>query len=806
MNNENYLKILKGKCTEKLKNPAINFPFELDDFQKHSFNCISKGENVLVTAHTGCGKTAVGIYAIADCIRKGKRAIYTSPIKALSNQKYKELKEIFEVKFSEEFGRMVTIGIMTGDNKIMPDADCVIMTTEILRNALYNIGEKGKTKKDEYFEDDFIDSIGCVIFDEVHYINDVDRGHVWEETIILLNTNITLVMLSATIDKAEQFAKWIGKNKKKITNLVPTNFRVVPLEYYVYFDDNLYKIMDANENFISENFDYVVSERKKQRKQKKPNRIYLINESIKYLKNKNLLQAIYFSFSRKNCEKYAEMINVEIVSPKKSIEIEKVFNSYMHKYEKEYSHLYQYNLIKKLAIKGISFHHSGLLPILKEIVEILFQKGFIKILFATETFAVGVNMPTRTIVFTEMEKYTNGGKRLLKTSEYKQMSGRAGRRGLDKIGTVILLPLYDIPYRHEIRKIMLGNSLQIKSKFEINYSFILKILQSESSNFDDFIKNSLFQETIQNNLFSINDNVNKIKDKIDKYDVDYDTDTMNSINKYREFDKLEAEYKKCGIQLNAKQKKQKKKLMQRLNKNKSLKKKYNDYCSYLKLKDELDYETSCLEYHKNYVYDEAQKFINVLKYGNYLNDDNSMTIKGVIGAQINECNQIILTEMITNNIFDDLEPNEIFALLGIFISDGKDNSCEKTIDDIKCSYNVVNKIEYINELIEKYIDIEIKNDISQDIGSKDKNYWNIYYDFVDMCYDWANGESLQDIFQNYDIYEGNFIRNILKAYNISKDLLSLSKIYGNIKIIPNLEKLDKLVVRDIVNVNSLYIV
>ena len=208
-----YLKVLDYKYSGEFSSEPYNPGFELDDFQKHAITCIKNDENVLVTAHTGSGKTVPAIFAIADSLKKNRKIIYTSPIKSLSNQKLFELKQ----KFPD-------IGILTGDIKFNPDAQCVIMTTEILRNILYQ-------KESQHIN---ISEVDKVIFDEVHYINDPDRGRVWEECIILMPPEIILIMLSATIDKADDFASWIGSIKKKTTNLIPTHKRVVPLEHYFY--------------------------------------------------------------------------------------------------------------------------------------------------------------------------------------------------------------------------------------------------------------------------------------------------------------------------------------------------------------------------------------------------------------------------------------------------------------------------------------------------------------------------------------------------------------------------------------------
>ena len=231
-----YYKLLDEPYEGEFNSDPYDFGFELDNFQKHAISCIKKNENVLVTAHTGSGKTVPAIFGIADSLAKNKKIIYTSPIKSLSNQKLFELKQ----KFPD-------VGILTGDIKFNPDAQCVIMTTEILRNILYH-------KESNHVS---IDEIDKVIFDEVHYINDPDRGRVWEECLILMPKHIVLIMLSATIDKAHEFASWVGNIKQKKTNLIPTTKRVVPLEHYFYNheSDNLTKIVDSNSKY--QNYDVI---------------------------------------------------------------------------------------------------------------------------------------------------------------------------------------------------------------------------------------------------------------------------------------------------------------------------------------------------------------------------------------------------------------------------------------------------------------------------------------------------------------------------------------------------------------------
>ncbi len=229
-----YTTIITGKCTEEIDNPAIKFTYECDDFQKHAFTKIEKGEDLLVTAHTGAGKTTIAEYAVMKTIQNKKTTIYTSPIKSLSNEKFNDFKKKFLSKIDN-----FDLGIMTGDNKINPNGNCVIMTAEILRNALY----KDPIKNGDI---DFVSNIGCVILDEVHFINDQDRGKVWEEIIILLRQDIQLICLSATIDKAEYFAEWIGTTRNKKINLITTDYRPIPLKHMIYMHNHMHTIYHNN--------------------------------------------------------------------------------------------------------------------------------------------------------------------------------------------------------------------------------------------------------------------------------------------------------------------------------------------------------------------------------------------------------------------------------------------------------------------------------------------------------------------------------------------------------------------------------
>ncbi|OAW00019.1 hypothetical protein PTTG_11808 [Puccinia triticina 1-1 BBBD Race 1] len=422
--NYNYIPISAHRPPSK---PARTYPFTLDPFQQVSTTSIQRNESVLVSAHTSAGKTVVAEYAIAQCLENKQRVIYTSPIKALSNQKYREL--------MAEFG---DVGLMTGDVTINPSASCLVMTTEILRSMLYRGSEVMR-------------EVAWVIFDEIHYMRDKERGVVWEETIILLPHSVRYVFLSATIPNAMQFAEWICHTHDQPCHVVYTNFRPTPLQHYlfpsggdgihlvvdekgVFREDNFLKAMGSLNDSRGEDPASSMSGRNKQGKTKKggnstkgPSDIYKI---IKMIMVKNYNPVIVFAFSKRECEALAiQMSKLEFNSEEEKETVDTVFKNAISNLSEDDQGLPQIKHILPLLKRGIGIHHGGLLPILKEVIEILFQEGLIKVLFATETFSIGLNMPAKTVVFTTVRKFDGKDFRSLSSGEYIQMSGRAGRRG-----------------------------------------------------------------------------------------------------------------------------------------------------------------------------------------------------------------------------------------------------------------------------------------------------------------------------------------------------------------------------------------
>ncbi|KAJ2009338.1 ATP-dependent RNA helicase mtr4 [Coemansia thaxteri] len=457
----------------KIANPARQYPFTLDPFQQASVQCIDSNESVLVAAHTSAGKTVVAEYAIAQCLRDKQRVIYTSPIKALSNQKYRE--------FLEEFG---DVGLMTGDVTINPQASCLVMTTEILRSMLYRGSEVMR-------------EVAWVVFDEIHYMRDKERGVVWEETIILLPHQVRFVFLSATIPNAMQFAEWITKTHEQPCHVVYTDFRPTPLQHYLFPQggDGIHLVVDEKSQFREDNFqraiaalqdaqgqaaDDVGKRGAKTNKGKQGNSKTDVYKIVKMIMARNYHPVIVFCFSKRECEGMAlQMSKLDFNEEAEKDMVSEVFNNAIGSLGEDDRGLPQIENILPLLRRGIGIHHSGLLPILKEVIEILFQEGLLKCLFATETFSIGLNMPARTVVFTSVRKFDGKDFRWVMSGEYIQMSGRAGRRGLDDRGVVILM--LDEKMEPAIAKDMVkGEPDVLNSAFHLSYNMILNLMRVET--------------------------------------------------------------------------------------------------------------------------------------------------------------------------------------------------------------------------------------------------------------------------------------------------------------------------------------
>jgi len=442
---------------------AALYPFPLDTFQQEAITALIDGDSVMVAAPTGTGKTVVAEYAVYSAFRRTGRVIYTTPIKALSNQKFRDLRQLYGDQ----------VGLLTGDVTENKGAQVVVMTTEVLRNMLL------QTPWD-------VDDVDTVIFDEIHFLADPERGTTWEESIILCPEHVQLVCLSATVSNAEEIAGWIGRTHRPI-RLVTHYDRAVPLSLYYFVDSKLNMVVDPQGEVVK-TFNNLGGEARRQvgRRTSQRGRSEqdsptmdepLAHEIVDELAARDMLPAIYFLFSRNDCQVFAERlaaIRPHLIDDAQEARIEAVLATTLAALRPEDHELDQVKIITRLARRGIGFHHAGLLPILKQLVEVLFGLGLMQVVFATDTLALGVNMPARSVVIGRMSKWDGRRRRVLKPNEFQQMAGRAGRRGMDAFGHVVVPYSPWLPFR-EMLTIATGPLEPVRSAFAVRYNTVLNL-------------------------------------------------------------------------------------------------------------------------------------------------------------------------------------------------------------------------------------------------------------------------------------------------------------------------------------------
>lgn len=756
--------------------------YPLDGFQKQAIYAIQHDENVLVTAKTGSGKTLVGEYQIEHSLAKGRRVFYTTPIKSLTNQKFSDLKALYP-----------SVGIMTGDIKFCPNADVIVMTTEILRNLLFKRGTATESLGTTAMLS--MDGVDAVVFDEVHYINDPERGKVWEECIMLLPVEINLVMLSATIDSPEMFASWVGELKQRPVHLISTEHRVVPLKHCLPSGE---VVMDEKNKFHKEVYSAYIRRLKyeddEQRKLAEAVRgrekgdepveksvrvqsfIHRMNRCVESLSEKCLLPALFFVFSRRQCEQYASKIEHSLLSSKESAEVRSIVRFHLHRHA-DIESVSQYHALTGLLEKGVAFHHSGLLPLLKEIVEVLFAKGFVKVLFATETFAVGINMPTKTVVFTSYRKVTDGGDmRVLRTHEYIQMAGRAGRRGKDTEGLVLYLPAHRPESVEDVQAMMTGRSQQLESRMDFHYDFIVKCLQSGAA-WQDVMRKSYWYASrmaeiesleaqneelerassicLDSEEFHVRENIEenmRACSQGDRKDWQRKLDTWKNKHFGPRWDKGWVHYKTCKIQRG--------------------KIAYNRATIDVLRRVEVPFLDNLV----------AMKFISP--------DDGKLTQLGVMASEINEGHPLLMSTAYKSGILNGLQAEEIAALLSCFVHPDPHEYTPEVPFEIGTHYSRIQAVYSHLTSIES--------------PRSDPAYWKIDAYWMCPIFEWAKGtRSLNGICSEYEIYEGNLVKAILKVEGVLSELRVLATYMQDLEMLEVLREFT--IVRGVVVPNSLYL-
>ncbi|MCF7866736.1 DEAD/DEAH box helicase [Candidatus Woesearchaeota archaeon] len=487
--------------TEKISEITKFKEFKLDRFQIEAIQSIEKNNSVVVSAATGTGKTLIADYIIDKCLKEKQKVIYTAPIKALSNQKYRDFKK----QYGEE-----NVGILTGDITINPEAPIKIMTTEIYRNML--LANDPETEELPY-----------VIFDEIHFLGDIERGTVWEESIIFSHENTRFLCLSATIPNARQFANWIQHIKKHNVDVVTEKKRAVPLKHMFFDDEKGFATLQDIEEWKKldkyPKYNKAFNNKKRYlddlRKRKKKGYLELLHD----LEKDNQLPCIYFCFSRQLTQKKAELLKTKknYLNAQETSKVGQIIRDTMNTADEAVKRLETTKILRECLKNGIGFHHAGILPTLKELVEELFAQGLIKVLFATETFAVGINMPAKTVCFDSLEKFDGIQFRYLNSKEYFQLAGRAGRRGIDKEGFAISVIDRQFMDIKKVANITESDSEPLLSQFRLSFNTVLNMVHSHSEEeIAIILQSSLFsyQETGRQSSQRVVNSFNKKKKKL----------------------------------------------------------------------------------------------------------------------------------------------------------------------------------------------------------------------------------------------------------------------------------------------------
>ena len=812
------------------------YPYELHDFQKWAIESIITGNHVLITAPTGTGKTFGGEFALDYFHSIGKKTIYTTPIKALSNEKF--------YAFTQKYPH-ISIGIITGDIRCNPAADVLIMTTEILLNKLYqlkSISQTNNSSTSTSFEMDIEKELGCVVFDEIHFINDESRGHTWEQTIMMLPNQVQMVGLSATLDNPEKFAHWLETKgnsathtSDKIVYLAKKQVRAVPLIHYTFITTNqgIFKAIKdksvheeikraIDKPFIIQNDKNVFNDVQYQTMTKmlklfednniRVKRQHILNKVSEYLVENEMLPALCYVFSRKQLEKCAEELTTNLLEfdSKVPYTIDRECEQIIRKLPnfEEYLHLPEYVNTVKLLRKGVGIHHAGLMPILREMTEMLFARGYIKILFCTETMSVGINLPVKTTIFTDVNKFNGEIMRTLYSHEYTQAAGRAGRLGLDKIGHVIHLNnLFRNVDSVSYKNMMNGKPQTLTSKFKISYNLLLNLLDIGDNNLVSFAKKSMISDDLGNQMKEIDTkrmNANTELENIKQYStilrtpseiiqeyIELQSKRPSAVNKKRK----EIERRLEQIKDNYKFIDQDKTTMEKI---------------VLKEGQIMDLQK---EYHglEKYFNKGVENVLVMLKNEDYiagdLQDTTSLclTVKGKIASQLREIHCLIFSKLYVENQFDYLTAKQLVSLFSCFtninVEDELKDNVPKTDDE------QLNRFaSMVANLYLEYQQKEVIHHMNTGID------YNIHYDLLKYVEEWCECENveecklvLQKLGNEKNIFLGEFVKSLLKINNISNEMEKIAEMTGNIAFLSKLREIPNMTLKYVVTNQSLYV-
>jgi superfamily II RNA helicase len=816
----------------KYKEYFEKFNYPLHIFQKWAIEGIVEGNHILVTAPTGSGKSLPAEFAVDYFHSKGKKVIYCSPIKSLSNQKFND--------FTQKYPH-ISVGLITGDIKTNPNADVLVMTTEVLLNKLYQIKSNTPSNSSVSFDMDIETELGVVIFDEIHFINDASRGQVWENSIMLLPRHIQMVGLSATLDNPIKFAQWLENRDEentsdKIVYLTAKKDRAVPLIHHSFItvsqgafkaikDKSVHEeiraitnkpfiLQDSKGKFNDEHYLKMTKMLKLfESKEIRVKRAHVINQVTKYLTENEMTPAICYIFSIKQIEIACKEVTTNLLEFDSKVpyiakrECEQILRTKLPNFE-EYLHLPEYINLVALLEKGIATHHSKMLPVLREIVEIFFTRGYIKLLFATESVAIGLNLAVKSCIFTDINKPDGNSIRTLHGHEYVQAGGRSGRLGLDTVGHVIHLNnLFRGVDSISYKKMMNGKPQTLTSKFKISYNLLLNLLDIGDTNLLKFTSRSMVKGDIDNEIKQVSARLAILNGELDKIKEcsAYLRTPVIIIQNFIELQKNKA------ISVNKKRKDIERQIAQIQDDHKFVE---QDIVIYQKLETK---ENEIYDVQKqfnsvnSYIKSGVDSVLHLLKEEEYidgdLNDETTLklTLRGQIACNLREIHCLIFSKLLEDKTIDALSSKQLIALFSIFTN----ISVQEDIRDINPDSDDKEVKKMVIELSEMYSNYKNKEfDYNINTGFD----YTIQYDLLNYVEEWCScidiescKKVLQKMGEEKGIFLGEFVKALLKINNISCELEKIAEMTGNIAFLSKLKEIPNMTLKYVVTNQSLYV-
>jgi superfamily II RNA helicase len=799
--------------------------YDLHDFQKWSIEATINGHHVLACAPTGSGKSFCAEFAIDFFSKKGKKSIYCSPIKSLSNQKYYD----FQRKFPS-----TSIGLITGDIKINNEADVLIMTTEILLSTILNSNNSSFNVAD----------IGCVIFDEIHMIGDKDRGHVWENSILRMPEHIQMIGLSATLDDPEQFATWMETKGQstyasyfapKQVYLTRKIIRPVPLTHYCFITtnsgifkaikdkavhqeirsqiDKFHVIQDANGAFNDQtylNMNKVLNLFSKNDIRIK--RQHVLNNVSKLLLENEMLPALCYVFSIKQLERCAEEITTPLLEfdSKVPYTIERECEHIIRKLPnyKEYLHLPEYTKLVALLQKGVGIHHSKMIPVLREIVELLFARGLIKMLFCTTSVAIGLNLPVKTSIFTDIYKHNGSHVCILEGHEYVQAAGRAGRLGIDTVGNVIHLNnLFAGTELSAYKKMLKGAPQKLVSNFKVSYNLLFSMIEKNDNNVL-YAKRSMIQYDIDRQLGRIKRDIDAVAGEIDKINgaLEYITKKVPE-PVLKEYLHLKTLLPSC---VNKKRKETERAISKLEDEYKTIIKDVETYKKHFDKDKELCKLTNQFTGVDQYLDNNINIVLNMLEERGFIGFKEhpliySLTVKGAVATHFKEVPCLIFADLVLNNVFASFSAYEMVGILSCFtnVKVSDDKKAFLPVSDYK---KVAHLLKDIHASCNKFVDLELKNGINTGTD------YELMFDLTDYMMFWAECDSepeckllLQRMSEEKDIFLGEFVKAILKVVAITVELAAVAELIGDMELLQKCKEVPVILQKFVATNQSLYV-